>query len=130
MYSTTDDLQRSVGYDTYNRLTGSDDTIAEAAIKEADSLIDGYLANASIDVPITTDVPLVIRRYSADIAIFNLHTRVQFDEIPGFVKDRYDAAINYLKDIASGRVNLNIAKEKQTEMIISGGNIRVMGRDR
>lgn len=110
------------------RLTGNDDTKITKAVEKADSLIDGYLASAAVEVPLTT-VPAVIMQCSVDIALFHLHSRIQFESIPDFIKDRYDAAINYLKDVATGKAILNIDEEEQEDKINYGGNDLQMSRD-
>ena len=111
-----------------DKLSGGDDNNITEAIKSADSLIDGYLRNQTSDLPINP-VPDVIRQLSYDIAIFYLHDRIQYLDVPERVRDKYDAAINYLKDIASGKVVIDIAEDKLKSNVTYGSNSPVINRN-
>lgn len=96
--------------------TPQDDFLTEA-VKSADSLINGYLKKAVKTLPIPAEkLPDIIKQYSYDIAIYNLHDRIQFDDIPSRIKDKYDAAVNYLKDIASGEADLDIQDAEEGDI--------------
>lgn len=100
------------------------------AISSADSLIDSYL-RVVVSVPVDTP-PEVIKQLSYDIAVFYLHDRIQYKDIPERVRDKYDAAINFLKDIGSGKASLNLPAESTStkeDIIETGSNDRQMGRD-
>lgn len=101
-----------------------------AAITSADSLIDSYLRTV-ITTPVN-EPPEIIKQLSYDIAIFYLHDRIQFNDVPDRVRDKYDAAINFLKDIAAGKASLNLPDESTStkeDIIEYGGNDTVMSRD-
>ena len=87
-----------------DKLTEENEDNLNSAISAADSLIDSYAMNATT-VPLDP-VPEIIKQLSYDIAIFYLHDRIQFNDIPERVKDKYDAALNWLKDLAAGKANL------------------------
>lgn len=112
MYCTETDILKVIKKAEYDKLTASDSGVTTAAqirdeaIADADSLINGYLKNAVKVLPLA-DVPKSIKQCSVDIAIFNLHARIQYDEIPDFWKDRYDARIAFLKDISKGIAGLD-----------------------
>ena len=82
-----------------------DDTKLTEAITSADDLINSYLRPVIATLPIDP-VPPIIKQYSYYIASFYLQDNIQYGEIPQRVKDNYDAAINFLKDVASGKVDL------------------------
>lgn len=69
------------------------------SIEDADSEIDGYLSKCFV-VPLSP-VPDVIRKYSVDIALYNLYSRrtETFSvELRNIRIERYNAAIAYLKN--------------------------------
>jgi phage gp36-like protein len=104
-----------------------DDYLVEA-IKSADSVIDGYLRNAVDTVPLVT-VPDMIKQYSYFIALYFLHDRIQYNEIPQRVKDNYDLSINYLKDVAAGKASLEgIEEDEQDEFIDYDVNTNIFTR--
>src|SRR5690554_4710795 len=98
MYSNKDYFLEKIDEFELNKLTGGKDKNLESAIETADSVIDSYLTNIT-SIPLA-DVPEMIRQLSYDIATFYLHDRIQYSDIPERVKDKYDAAIFLLKDIA------------------------------
>lgn len=80
--------------------------IIEEAITDADGEIDGYLAKR-YPVPIDP-APKVINKFSKDIAIYNLFSRVGIDESSEEKNylNRYNAAIKFLTLVAEGKVSL------------------------
>jgi phage gp36-like protein len=81
--------------------TGSvDTTITDDALNDADGVINGYLASR-YTLPLTK-TPTVITRIACDIARYFLYK----DRVTDAVKERYDAAIAFLKGISSGQVSL------------------------
>lgn len=105
------------------------------AVKSADSLINSYLKNVVVTTPLPTP-PDIIKQYSYDLAIFYLHDRIQYTQIPQWVIDKYSAAIDSLTKIAKGIITLEIETEDTSsedyvepdENILSSGNTNVMGR--
>lgn len=122
------EYDKLVAADTGTGMPSSADIKTEA-IADADSLINGYLKNAVVILPLTT-VPKSIKACSVDIAIFNLHARIQYADIPQFWKDRYDAKIAFLKDISKGIVGLDqtIAADDMESNIDVNQNTNVFGR--
>lgn len=112
-----------------NKLTDSDDANLASAINAADSLIDGYLRNQTAELPLDSPVPDIISQLSYDIAVFYLHDRIQYADVPDRVRDKYDAAINYLKDISSGKVQIGINEDEQKSNVEYGSNSPVMRRN-
>ncbi|MBS1513874.1 MAG: DUF1320 domain-containing protein [Bacteroidetes bacterium] len=126
--------------DELERLTDNSDDVLNSAIASADSLIDTYLNSVFESVPIQVQsgtVPAIIQQCSYDIAIFYLHDRIQYSEIPQWVKDKYNAAVDFLTKIAKGTITLDVETEnsgsnvyqKPDEGIRYSGNSTVMGRD-
>lgn len=93
-----------------------DDYLTEA-VKSADNMIDGYLRSAVKTVPLSP-VPDIIKQYSYFIATYFLHDRIQYNDIPDRVKDNYDAAINFLKDVAAGKASLEGVEEEDVDNFI------------
>ena len=98
------------------KLTDGLDENLDFAIMSADSMINSYLKNVVVNVPIVSDgsedkYPPVIRQCSYDLAIFYLHDRIQYSEIPQWVKDKYNAAIDFLTKVAKGVISLEIQTE-------------------
>jgi phage gp36-like protein len=122
-YSTEPDFLKRISKEDYDELVKpvTGDTLAAAdirdeAIETADDMINSYLLNVVTAVPLD-EPPKVITQCSVDIAIFNLHSRIQYDRIPEWVKDRYDACISWLKDIASGKANLGLSETEEEERV-------------
>lgn len=122
MYSTKEDFLKRMSETDLNTLTGKppetvppaeppeepveDINLAEA-ISSADSVIDGYLAAICSTLPLTT-IPKIITQLSVDIAVYNLHSRVQIRDIPEFVTKKYDNALKMLSKFATGEIVLKI----------------------
>lgn len=138
MYSTESDFLKRISKLDYDELvrpvegdTLSSDDIRDEAIETADEVIDSYIMSVVSSVPLDEPTKM-ITQCSVDIAIFNLHSRVQYDRIPEWVKDRYDACMGWLKDVQSGKANLGLSESEEEERIDkttygSAGNI--MRRD-
>lgn len=92
-----------------------------ATIAEADSEIDSYLSGR-YTVPLDP-VPAVIKKLSADIAIWNLYSRRE--KVEEAREKRYDAAIKLLRAISDGKATLGVDPEP------SGGEQQIKaGRDK
>lgn len=104
-YSDKDYFLTKINSEELLNLTGNEDPNLTAAISSADSLIDSYLTNAVEVLPLDP-VPDMIKQISYDISIFYLNDRIQYKDIPDWVRDKYDAAINFLKDVAKGVANI------------------------
>jgi phage gp36-like protein len=81
------------------------DDYLDQAILAADNMIDGYLSAVITDLPLSP-VPEMVKQFSYYIATYFLHDRIQYNDIPDRVKSNYDTAINYLKDVASGKATI------------------------
>lgn len=135
-YCTETDILKVIKKAEYDKLTAGDTgvttsaQIKDEAIADADSLINGYLKNAVKVLPLVF-VPKSIKACSVDITIFNLHARIQYDDIPQFWKDRYDAKIAFLKDISKGIVGLDqtVTADDENSNVDVNQNDAVFGRN-
>ncbi len=119
---------KKISFSELSKLTGNADANLTAAIATADSLIDSYLSSVVSCVPLENP-PDVIRQCSYDIAIFSLHDRIQYTDIPEWVKSKYDAAIFFLKDVARGQANIpGLTSEQKEETISFSVNENVFNR--
>ncbi len=107
-YCTKADISEQLDADILIQLTDDDDlgTVDDArvtrAIADADAEIDSYCAT-KFDVPLSP-VSDVIRKYSVDIAIYNLYARRM--AVPEDRQKRYDNAIRFLRDVSTGKATL------------------------
>ena len=95
-------------------------SIAAQAITDACAEIDGYLAKR-YNVPLT-NVPAVIKKFTKDIAAYNMISRMGIDESDRekTFLTRYNAAISYLINVAKGVIELGIS-ENSTEKAANVG---------
>ena len=70
------------------------------AIEDASAEIDGYLG-ARYGVPIINPSENIVR-YACDLARFFLYDKI---ELPA-IKKRHDAIINYLEQVAAGKIRM------------------------
>ena len=80
--------------------------LAREAIGDADAEIDGYLMKR-YPVPMSP-VPAVIRKYSKDIAVYNLVSRTGINESErqNNYLTRYKNAISFLSKVAKGEADI------------------------
>lgn len=122
-YSTRAEVREMIKDDALNAIIG--DTfieepakreelvapIIDAAIADADGEIDGYLAKRYA-VPLAP-VPKVINKFSKDIAVYNLFSRIGIDEGTDqkTYLNRYNAAVKFLTLVAEGKVNIGTGED-------------------
>lgn len=105
-YATQQDLEDRFGsqeiVELTNRAGGAtiDTDVVSEALDDADATINGYLSTR-YSLPLSP-VPSNLVRFAADIARYFLHE----DRATEGVKARYDAAIAWLKDVATGKAGL------------------------
>ncbi len=106
--------------------------IIEEAIRDADGEIDGYL-NKRYSTPLSSPIPKVINKFSKDIAIYNIYSRIGIDEDgrEGTLLTRYKNAIKFLENVAKGLIDIGI--ERPDKKAASGfkinSNDRLFSRD-
>ncbi len=87
----------------------SDDDLIVTANKAAVELMKGYLNNRYDVVAIFSETgdarhPVVLM-YGIDIALYDLHRRINPRKIPAFRSERYKIAKEWLMDISEGIIN-------------------------
>ena len=108
MYATQADILEQLDEDILIQLTDDADAgavdadMVTRAIADADAEIDGYCGKR-YSVPFST-VPAIIRKFSVDIAIYNLYARRK--GAPDDRKARYDNAVKFLSNVAKGIISL------------------------
>lgn len=88
---------------------------AEEAIADADAEIDGYLAKR-YDVPMSP-APRVLNKFSKDIAVYNLMSRIGIDEQDRdkTYLNRYNAAVKFLEGVAKGTISIGTGAGGDTQ---------------
>lgn len=135
-YSTQESVREMLKGDALNAIIG--DTfiedpaereakigpIIEAAIEDADAEIDGYLAKR-YKVPFDP-VPKVLVKFSKDIAVYNLYSRVGIDESSEEKNylNRYNAAIKFLTLVAEGKVSIGAQADDPATAASTGFSAR------
>jgi phage gp36-like protein len=76
----------------------------EKAIADADSEINGHIG-ARYSLPLPDPVPNIVRKFSVDVAIYNLYSRRQ-SIMPDERRERYNAAIRFFEQVAAGKASL------------------------
>ncbi len=49
-----------------------------------------------------------VLRYMLDISLYELHTRISFRQIPDIRIERYNLAMQWLKDVRDGKISLDL----------------------
>lgn len=135
-YSTKAEVREMIKDDALNAIIG--DTyvedpaereelvapIIEAAIGDADGEIDGYLAKR-YRVPLSP-VPKVINKFSKDIAVYNLFSRVGIDEGTEEKNylNRYNSAIKFLTLVAEGKVSIGVDSDDPASAAATGFSVQ------
>ena len=143
MYSEVNEVRDMIKPDALNQIIGDtyieDEAereakilpLIEAAIKDADGEIDGYLAKR-YKLPLV-NVPKVINKFSKDLAVYNLFSRIGLasDERETNYSNRYKAAIKFFENVAKGIVDIGIqTNDKPLSADINmNSNIRLFSRD-
>ncbi|MCI0450500.1 MAG: DUF1320 domain-containing protein [Chlorobi bacterium] len=110
MYSDKNYFLTKIKLEELNNLTETSDSNLNDAIAAADSLIDGYLKKVVKTLPLNP-VPEIIKQTSYQIALYFLHDRIQYSDIPERVALNYDNAISFLIDVASGKANIHVVDD-------------------
>ena len=102
--------------------------IIDAAIADADAEIDGYLAKRYA-VPLAP-APRVINKFSKDIAVYNLFSRIGIDEGTDqkTYLNRYNAAIKFLTLVAEGTVSIGTETEDPASAAAGGFKVKSNSR--
>lgn len=98
--------------------------LAESAIADADAEIDGYLSKR-YSVPYT-EPPAVLKKFSKDIAAYNLVSRkgVNENDPEKTYLTRYNSAIKFLTMVAEGKIDIGASKDDPGKTAAEGFNFR------
>ena len=135
-YSTRAEVRDMVKDDALNAIIGDTfiedpaereelvSPIIDAAIADADAEIDGYLAKRYA-VPLAP-APRVINKFSKDIAVYNLFSRIGIDEGTDqkTYLNRYNAAIKFLTLVAEGTVSIGTETEDPASAAAGGFKVK------
>lgn len=136
-YCSVEEVRRMIKSDALNMIIGDeyieDEAVREAkiipiieeAIGDADGEIDGYLVKR-YPVPLSS-IPKVINKFSKDIAVYNLFSRVGIDEGEKEKNylNRYKTAVRFLENVAKGIVDIGIidnTKKANTGFSVNSSN--------
>ena len=139
-YSTRAEVRDMVKDDALNAIIGDTfiedpaereelvSPIIDAAISDADAEIDGYLAKRYA-VPLAP-APRVINKFSKDIAVYNLFSRIGIDEGTDqkTYLNRYNAAIKFLTLVAEGTVSIGTETEDPASAAAGGFKVKSNSR--
>lgn len=118
-YATQQNLIDRFGEDQLTQLTDRDGlgvinaTVVSRALGDADAEINGYLSTR-YTLPLSP-VPAVLEKLACDIARYRLFE----DAAKDIVKERYENAIRFLKDVVSGKVTLGVDGSGESAATIS-----------
>ncbi len=135
-YSTREEVREMIKDDALNAVIGDNfieepdereafiGPLIDAAIGDADAEIDGYLAKRYA-VPLSP-APKVINKFSKDIAIYNLFSRIGIDESTEqkTYLNRYNAAIKFLTLVAEGKVSLGVDMDDPAAAAATGFSVK------
>ena len=106
------DFEQSIVLAELDEITGSDDTILDESIDSVEEEVKSYLrqrydvATAMAEVGSARNNLLI--RLCVDITLYEIHSRINPRNIPEFRIQRRDDAIQYLRDVANPRNNIEI----------------------
>lgn len=136
-YSAQADLEEQISADELIELTDDagtgavDATAVARAIADADAEIDSYCGSRY--TPPFSPVPVMIRKLSVDIAIYNLHTRRAIIKVPEERQKRYENAIRFLRDVSKGLISLGAdapVPANTEDTVAVTANDRIFTRDK
>lgn len=120
-YCTREEVREMVKDDALNAIIG--DTYIEspeereakigplidAAIQDAGSEINGYISKRYPSM--RSPAPTVLNKFSKDIAVYNLFSRIGIDEQSEQknILNRYHAAVKFLTLVAEGKVDIGVS---------------------
>ena len=112
----SEELIKDLSNESGDKSESIDDEIVADRIRQADSLIDGYL-RGRLPVPIADtpdETPELIKSISTDLSIYYLYKRVSGMLLPDDIKELYKEALRLLKDIQKGVLTIDFPKDEET----------------
>ena len=132
-YCTVEDLKKAVSEGTLITLTDDaaagvvDGDKAEEAIDAGAEEINAWIGKR-VALPISGTPPRILRNLNADIAVWNLYSRVEIDT-PDAWKERYKNAVKMLERFAKGEITLGVQPIPDAPESYSSG-IRTSSREK
>lgn len=111
-------------------ITEADDTLIDKAVTAAIELMKGYLNNrydvTAIFSVTGDDRNPVLLMYGIDIALYDLHRRINFRKVPEFRTERYKTAKEWFMDVSDQTINpdLPVPETGDKDYIRFGSNTR------
>lgn len=138
MYCRLDDLLTQIQRDVLLRVAGDDEgefvpATIDNGISQAQAEIDAYCGGL-YRVPFAT-VPAIIRKLAIDMSLFHIFSGYGFnfstESADRIILVRYEKAIEFLKQIALGKIQLpGNASSTTDDQGIGTGNLRIKSEDR
>ena len=129
MYTSKDELKTHMNVDSIDVITGSDDTIVDAAIDSAVSEAKGYLGRfdiAQIFSAVGAARNTLLLTFVKDLATWHLVVLSNYQADIEFREKRYNRAVSWLKSVQKGDVTpdlpLAAVTEEKPAKIIYGSN--------
>ena len=106
------DFEQSIVLAELDEITGSDDTILDESIDSVEEEVKSYLRQrydvATAMAEVGSAMNNLLIRLCFDITLYEIHSRINPRNIPEFRIQRRDDAIQYLRDVANPRNNIEI----------------------
>ena len=129
MYTTKAELKTHMDVDDIDVITGSDDTIVDAAIDGATQEAKGYLSEFDISAIFSAtgaNRNTLLLTFVKDIAVWHLLVLSNYKADVEFRKTRYERAVAWLKSVQKGDVvpdlPVRVTTEDKPGKIIWGSN--------
>ena len=131
-FITKADYAQAINNNILDAVIKFDDNRLDVAEDSAIELMMGYLNNRydtdAIFSATGSDRNPVILMYAIDIALYQLHSLINYNKIPAFREKKYDAAISWLERVASLEINPpslpKVADDTSRNYVIFGGNTK------
>ena len=126
-YSTRAEVRDMVKDDALNAIIG--DTFIEDPV-EREELVSPIIDAAIADAVPLAPAPRVINKFSKDIAVYNLFSRIGIDEGTDqkTYLNRYNAAIKFLTLVAEGTVSIGTETEDPASAAAGGFKVKSNSR--
>lgn len=133
---TKDDLKTNIRTYKLNQLVDNDDTVIEAAIHDAESIVIDHLFQhfdtATIFSAIGNNRNSSVLGWIKYIALYKIFERIPDEQVPERIVKNYDDTMEYLGNVSAGKVSLNLPEkiiidtngEKKTKFRGGGMNTR------
>jgi phage gp36-like protein len=112
MFLNIADYESTIKLNILEDITEGNDTNRIYAELTAQAVMEDYMRGrydvALVFGAIGTARHKTVMRYMIDIALYELHTRISFRQIPDIRIERYNLAMQWLKDVREGKISLDL----------------------